>query len=119
MEPPNSYNEVQKLTGCLAALNRFIYKSGERNLPFFKNLGRMSMETFTWDEESNKAFVELKEYLVPNYSLDHNLASPYSYILLYRCSSKQRIDKRSGRGTKAHILCQSCDAGGGVKVPYN
>ncbi|GAA0163008.1 hypothetical protein LIER_18985 [Lithospermum erythrorhizon] len=38
MKPPNSYKEVQKLTGCLAALNRFISKAGERNLPFFKNL---------------------------------------------------------------------------------
>ncbi|GAA0152265.1 hypothetical protein LIER_37459 [Lithospermum erythrorhizon] len=36
MEPPNSYKEVQKLTGCLAALNRLISKSGERNLLFFQ-----------------------------------------------------------------------------------
>ncbi|GAA0174451.1 hypothetical protein LIER_27840 [Lithospermum erythrorhizon] len=40
MKPPNSYKEVQKLTGCLATLTRFISKSGERNLPFFRNLRR-------------------------------------------------------------------------------
>ncbi|GAA0185103.1 hypothetical protein LIER_32391 [Lithospermum erythrorhizon] len=44
MEPPNSYKEVQKLTGYLVALTRFISKSGKRNLPFFKNLRRMSKE---------------------------------------------------------------------------
>jgi hypothetical protein len=30
--------DVQKLTGCMAALNRFILKLGERGLPFFKLL---------------------------------------------------------------------------------
>ncbi|GAA0141081.1 hypothetical protein LIER_02307 [Lithospermum erythrorhizon] len=63
MKPPNSYKEVQKLTGCLAALNRFITKSGERNLPFFKNLSHMSKQKFHWDEECSEAFEELKRYL--------------------------------------------------------
>jgi hypothetical protein len=30
--------DVQKLTGCMAALNRFISNLGERGLPFFKLL---------------------------------------------------------------------------------
>ncbi|GAA0185303.1 hypothetical protein LIER_32591 [Lithospermum erythrorhizon] len=38
MKRPNSYKVVQKLRGCLTALNHFISKSGERNSPFFKNL---------------------------------------------------------------------------------
>ncbi|GAA0159148.1 hypothetical protein LIER_43472 [Lithospermum erythrorhizon] len=63
MAPPSSYKEAQKLTGCLDVLNRFIAKSGERNLPFFQNLRRMSKEKFGWDEESDKAFAELKAYL--------------------------------------------------------
>jgi hypothetical protein len=32
--------DVQKLTGCMAALNRFISRLGERGLPFFKLLKR-------------------------------------------------------------------------------
>ena len=32
--------DVQKLTGCMAALNRFISRLGERGLPFFKLLTR-------------------------------------------------------------------------------
>ncbi|GAA0167248.1 hypothetical protein LIER_22223 [Lithospermum erythrorhizon] len=63
MKPPNSYKDVQKLIGCLAALNRSISKSGERNLPFFKNLRRMSRENFLWEEERDMAFQGLKKYL--------------------------------------------------------
>jgi hypothetical protein len=35
---PEKIKDVQKLTGCLAALNRFILRLGERGLPFFKLL---------------------------------------------------------------------------------
>src|SRR5688572_21405424 len=31
-----SIKDVQKLTGCMAALNQFILRLGERGLPFFK-----------------------------------------------------------------------------------
>ncbi|GAA0170377.1 hypothetical protein LIER_24653 [Lithospermum erythrorhizon] len=63
MQPPREYKDIQKRTGCLAALSRFISKSGERNLPFFKNLRRASSTQFYWDDECNKEFEELKEYL--------------------------------------------------------
>ncbi|GAA0140884.1 hypothetical protein LIER_02154 [Lithospermum erythrorhizon] len=63
MKLPNCYKDVEKFTGCLAALNHFISKSGERNLPFFKTLKRMSKEKFYWDEESDMAFQQLKKYL--------------------------------------------------------
>jgi hypothetical protein len=38
MKDPTCIKDVQKLTGCMAALNRFISKLGERGLPFFKLL---------------------------------------------------------------------------------
>ncbi|GAA0169884.1 hypothetical protein LIER_24266 [Lithospermum erythrorhizon] len=63
MQPPREYKDIQKLNGCLATLTRFISKSGERILPFFKNLRRASSTKFYWDDECSKAFEELKEYL--------------------------------------------------------
>jgi hypothetical protein len=42
--------DVQKLTGCMAALNRFISKLGERGLPFFKLLKHQ--EKFMWTPEA-------------------------------------------------------------------
>ncbi|GAA0176223.1 hypothetical protein LIER_29255 [Lithospermum erythrorhizon] len=63
METPTSYKVVQRLTGCLAVLSRFISKSGDRKLPFFRKILQASKEPFIWDEECERAFTELKEYL--------------------------------------------------------
>jgi hypothetical protein len=41
---------VQKLTGCIAALNRFISRLGEWELPFFKLLKQH--DKFQWTEEA-------------------------------------------------------------------
>ena len=38
MDTPATIKDVQKLTGCMAALNRFLSRLGERGLPFFKLL---------------------------------------------------------------------------------
>jgi hypothetical protein len=38
MRAPTCIKDVQKLTKCMAALNRFISKHGERGLPFFNLL---------------------------------------------------------------------------------
>jgi hypothetical protein len=61
MQPPQSRKEVQKLTGQIASLNRFISKLVERNLPFFTILrGSTKVE---WGAEQQKAFDDLKNYL--------------------------------------------------------
>jgi hypothetical protein len=45
----------------MAVLGRFIMRSGEKALPFFKLMKRSGK--FEWTPEPNKAFVELKRYL--------------------------------------------------------
>jgi hypothetical protein len=62
MEPPNSKKGAQRLAGRLASLNRFISRSAERNLPFFEIL--KSVEVFQWDPAQQRAFKELKQYLI-------------------------------------------------------
>jgi hypothetical protein len=61
MRPPQCIKDVQKLTGCMAALNRFISRLGEKGLPFFKLLKKS--DKFKWTEEANKTFEKLKTYL--------------------------------------------------------
>src|ERR1700731_3762635 len=61
MSPPRSVREVQKLTGCMAALSRFISRLGDRGLPFFKQLRQH--DRFKWSQESEEAFQNLKRYL--------------------------------------------------------
>jgi hypothetical protein len=41
MGPPRCIEDIQKLTGYMAALNRFISRLGEKGLPFFKLLKKM------------------------------------------------------------------------------
>ena len=59
--PPSNPKEVQVLTGMLAALNRFISKFADRCRLFYQLLKKW--KGFHWDEECDKAFRELKEYL--------------------------------------------------------
>ncbi|XP_027108821.1 uncharacterized protein [Coffea arabica] len=61
MSPPRSIREVQRLTGRLAALNRFLSQSVSKALPFFKVLKKA--DSFSWTEECQQVFEQLKEYL--------------------------------------------------------
>ena len=61
LEPPQNPKEVQKLTGMIAALNRFISRSANKCRPFFLLLNKWKV--FEWTEECTLAFQQLKEYL--------------------------------------------------------
>jgi hypothetical protein len=56
-----SVKDVQKLTGRVAALNRFIPRAAERSLPFFEVL--RSTKNFQWSETQKQAFQELKYFM--------------------------------------------------------
>ena len=58
MKPPNNKKQVQKLTGRLAALNRFIARSAEKGLPFFRTL--RSSDHYEWAPSSSKPLTSLK-----------------------------------------------------------
>lgn len=53
--------EVQRLTGRIAALNRFVSRSVERCLQFFQTLKKL--KDFQWTNECRNVFEELKAYL--------------------------------------------------------
>jgi len=61
MKPPRSKKDLMKLTGCMAALSRFISRLGDRGLPFFKLLRKS--DKFEWNDDASKAFQELKDFL--------------------------------------------------------
>jgi hypothetical protein len=61
MKAPTCIKDVQKLTGCRAALNKFISKLGERGLPFFKLLKHQDM--FAWTPEADQVLAQLKDFL--------------------------------------------------------
>jgi hypothetical protein len=61
LQPPQTRKEIQKLAGMMAALNQFIFKLGERDMPFYRLLRKA--DGFQWDDQATIAFVELKKYL--------------------------------------------------------
>jgi hypothetical protein len=61
MGSPKMIKDVQKLTSCMAALNRFISQLGERGLPFFKLLKHH--DKFKWTKDANQALQDLKYHL--------------------------------------------------------
>ncbi|KAL0439538.1 UNVERIFIED_CONTAM: hypothetical protein Slati_2436800 [Sesamum latifolium] len=61
MKAPTCLNEAQRLTGRIAALSRFISKSAEKSLSFFKTIRKA--KTFEWGTPGQLAFEELKTYL--------------------------------------------------------
>jgi hypothetical protein len=61
MKAPTYIKDVQKLSGCMAALNRFISQLGERRLSFFKLLKHQ--EKFLWTTEAHQALAHHKDFL--------------------------------------------------------
>jgi hypothetical protein len=87
MEPPNTKKGAQRLAGRLASLNRFISRSAERNLQFFEIL--KSAKVFQWGLAQQRAFEELKQYLIDLTTLTP--PSPGAPLLLYVAASHSAV----------------------------
>ena len=61
IDAPATIKDVQKLTGCMAALNRFLSRLGEQGLPFFILLKRQ--DKFEWTTEAAESLENLKHHL--------------------------------------------------------
>ena len=59
MPSPSGIKEVQRLTGRIVALSRFISKASDKCQPFFQVLKK----AFQWDAKCEEAFLALKTYL--------------------------------------------------------
>ncbi|GKB76504.1 reverse transcriptase domain-containing protein [Tanacetum coccineum] len=58
---PKCLKDIQKLNGKLASLNRFLAKSAEKSLPFFKNLKKCTKKSdFHWTVKAEAAFKQMK-----------------------------------------------------------
>ncbi|XP_059446359.1 uncharacterized protein LOC132177899 [Corylus avellana] len=69
---------LQQLTGRIAALNRFISRSTDKCLPFFKVLRK----AFEWTDECEEAFGQLKEYLMSPPLLSQTIPGEVLYLYL-------------------------------------
>jgi hypothetical protein len=83
MAHPQSTRDIQRLTGRLTALNRFISKPTERSLPFLKTL--CGAKDFAWGPEQAAAFESLKQHLSDLATLTN--PDPSLPLLLYIAAS--------------------------------
>ena len=58
MGPIQNIKGVQRITGCLAALSRFISRLGERGLPLYQLLKKA--DRFEWTSETQEALDMVK-----------------------------------------------------------
>ena len=90
MKLPICLKYVQKFTGCLASLSRFVSRLGEKALPLYQLMKKST--GFTWTPQADSTFNDLKRML----STAPVLASPCRmnpccYIL--RRSEERRVGK--------------------------
>jgi hypothetical protein len=83
MQPPKNIKETQGLTGRIAALNRFVSRSTDKCLPFFKILRK----AFEWTDECQQTFEELIKYLTTPPLLSPSKPSVKLYLYLAMSST--------------------------------
>uniref|UniRef100_A0A2N9FBS8 Uncharacterized protein n=1 Tax=Fagus sylvatica TaxID=28930 RepID=A0A2N9FBS8_FAGSY len=84
---PRNIKQVQRLTGMVAALDRFISRSTDKCKPFFCLLGKRSK--FVWDEECSVAFQGIKTYLSTPPCL--SILNPRELLFLYLAVSDHAV----------------------------
>src|SRR6187399_2045100 len=70
MERLTRIRDIQKFTGCLASLSRFISRLGEKALPLYQLMKKTTC--FEWNDKADEAFHQLKKVL----SMPPVLAAP-------------------------------------------
>ncbi|GJT96452.1 reverse transcriptase domain-containing protein [Tanacetum coccineum] len=82
--------DVQKLNGKLASLNRFLAKSAEKSLPFFKTLKKCTKKSdFHWKTEAEEAFKQMKQLIAEL----HMLTAPMEKeeLIVYLAGAKETV----------------------------
>jgi hypothetical protein len=84
---PNDLKDVQRLTGCMAAVSRFINRLGEKALPHYKLMKKS--DKFIYTDEADAALKDLKRVL----STAPVLAAPEDQepILLYMAATNRVV----------------------------
>ena len=87
MGPIRDIKGVQKVTGCLAALSRFISKLGEKALPLYQLLKKA--DRFSWTPDAEQALDNLKRTLTTASVLVP--PKPAEPLLLYVAATTQVV----------------------------
>ncbi|GJT19437.1 reverse transcriptase domain-containing protein [Tanacetum coccineum] len=90
LQSPKCLKDVQRLNGKLASLNRFLAKSAEKSLPFFKTLKKCTKKSdFLWTEEAEAAFRQMKEHIAKLPML--TAPEEQEELIVYLAASKEAV----------------------------
>ena len=87
MKLPRCLKDVQKFTGCLASLSRFVSRLGEKALPLYQLMKKT--DKFVWSSQADEAFAELKKMLATASILASPL--PKEAMLLYVATTNRVV----------------------------
>lgn len=88
MRKPTQLRDVQKFSGCLASVSRFLSRLGEKALPLYQLMKKTS--PFEWNGKAEEAFQDLKRML----SIAPILDAPTDKepLLLYIVATSQAVN---------------------------
>nr|XP_009388102.1 PREDICTED: uncharacterized protein LOC103974923 [Musa acuminata subsp. malaccensis] len=87
MQSPRTIKDLQRLNGRLVAMSRFLARSGDRCLPFFRAL--KNPKSFQWMAECEEAFQRMKRHLANLPRLAS--VSPGEKLGLYLAASRHAV----------------------------
>ncbi|GJU25867.1 reverse transcriptase domain-containing protein [Tanacetum coccineum] len=101
LSSPKCLKDVHKLNGKLASLNRFLSKSAEKSLPFFKTLKKCTKKSdFQWIAKAEAAFKEMKKMIAELPTL--TAPSEKEELIVYLAATREAYIPRTS--VKGQIL---------------
>ncbi|GJW92012.1 reverse transcriptase domain-containing protein [Tanacetum coccineum] len=103
--------DVQKLNEKLASLNRFLSKSAEKSLPFFKTLKKCTKKSdFQWTQEAEVAFRQMKKLITDLPML--TAPKEREELIMYLAATKEAISavlmtKREGKQMPVYFVSRA------------
>ncbi|GJR37271.1 reverse transcriptase domain-containing protein [Tanacetum coccineum] len=108
---PRCIKDVQKLNGKLASLNRFLSKSAEKSLPFFKTLKKCTKKSdFQWTPEAEEAFKQMKKLIAELPTL--TAPRKHEELIIYLAAANEAISAvlmtdREGRQIPVYFVSRT------------
>nr|GEV61300.1 reverse transcriptase domain-containing protein [Tanacetum cinerariifolium] len=86
---PKCLKDVQKLNEKLASLNRFLVKSAEKSLSFFKTLKKCTKSDFHWTTKAKEAFKQMKKLIAELHML--TVPMEKEELIVYLAAAKETV----------------------------
>ncbi|GJW53047.1 reverse transcriptase domain-containing protein [Tanacetum coccineum] len=105
---PGCLKDVQKLNGKLTSLNRFLSKSAEKSLPFFKTQKKCTKKSdFQWIQEAEITFRQMKKLIADLPML--TAPKEREELIIYLAAAKEAISavlmiKREGKQMPVYFV---------------